>query len=79
MATEAADAFYQDQLLWCRRPVTFVLDTLRDMQEARFVAGITWIAPMLSSVVVCNDRAVREAVSVLYDKHVNPFIERCAR
>lgn len=59
--------------------ILIMLQSLLQISEAQFRRNISWIAPMMSSLSVCDDRAIRKAVQLLYVKHLNPaVIATCA-
>lgn len=73
----SSDKFALDQLLSYATPSTFVLDyILNSMTDEMLASNIHWIAPALSPLIVVADRKIRDLVSKVYEKRVNPFIAR---
>lgn len=76
VALRSSDKFAQEQLANYVAPVLFVLGHIKDMPPDEFRANIAWITPSLSSLIVCNDRRIREKVGAIYTELMNPFILR---
>ena len=58
--------------------VLIVLQSLLQISNTQFKRNIAWVAPMLSALSVVDDRSIRSAVKLVYDRHLNPLvIELC--
>lgn len=77
---DAGDGFLNDTKAAHAPGVLIILQSLLQINSGQFQRNVTWIAPMLSSLSVCNDRSIRSAVKLVYDKHLNPLvISICAK
>lgn len=54
-----------------KSPTLIVLEGLCDFTHAQFQSNLTWIVPLLSRLVVCEDLEVRLCVRQIYQSFVN--------
>lgn len=56
-------------------PVTVALRGLLELSAEQFRRYIPWFVPLLSRIVLCQDRSVRALVKMIYERQVNPIME----
>jgi hypothetical protein len=77
---EAEGSFASEQKAAHAPSVLIVLQSILQVRKEQFRANAAWVAPLLSSLSVCNDRAIRSAVKLVYDTHVTPIVvEACSK
>jgi hypothetical protein len=77
---EAADSFVNEQKAAHAPSVLVILHSLLQIRASQFRRNARWVTPMLAALSVCNDRAIRSAVKLVYDKHVIPIVlETCSK
>lgn len=54
-----------------KSPTLIVLEGLMDFTHAQFQNNLTWIIPLLSRLVICEDVEVRVCVRQIYQSFVN--------
>ena len=54
-----------------KSPALIVLEGIMDFSHTQFQAHISWIVPLLSRLVVCEDLEVRVCVRQIYQSFVN--------
>jgi hypothetical protein len=54
-----------------KSPTLIVLEGLCDLTHAQFQRNLSWIVPLLSRLVICEDLEVRLCVRQIYQSFVN--------
>ena len=54
--------------------VLIILQSIHHISKVQFKRNVDWIAPMLSTLSVVNDRVIRMDVKAIYDTHLNPLV-----
>lgn len=68
------DGFFEETKAAHAPGILIMLQSLLQMSAPQFKRNAHWMAPMLSELSVCDDRAIRKAVKLVYEKHVNPIV-----
>ena len=75
--TADSSAFVQEQLAAYTPSVLLMLQQLMQFHPSeQFVPNRHWVIPLLTQLIVCNDRNIRKLITMIYEKLVNPFILR---
>ena len=71
---DAQDSFINETKVAHGPGILILLQSFLQINEEQFRRNVSWVAPMLSSLSVCDDRAIRSAVKLVYEKHLNPLV-----
>lgn len=68
------DSFLFEKLNAHKPSVLIILKGFLGMTSVQVRRNFYWIGPMLSNIVVVNDRAIRQNVKSVLELHVNPVM-----
>jgi hypothetical protein len=63
--------FHQQKHQAYKSPVMIVLEGMMDFTHEQFQSNVSWIIPLLSRLIVCEDIEVRVCVRQIYQSFVN--------
>ena len=66
---------FLDEKLGAHKPaVLVVLRGILGMSKIQLRRNIYWISPILSNIIVVNDREVRQCARAVFEQHVNTWL-----
>lgn len=74
----STDPYVIEELHFYVSPIIVTFKGLADITPSQFKRYISWLIPLLSRSVLCQERTVRFVVMLVYETQVNPLMERMA-
>ena len=75
--TADSSAFVLEQLTAYTPSILLILQQLLQFHMTeQFIPNKDWIVPLLTQLIICNDRNVRKLIIMINEKLLNPYILR---
>lgn len=69
-----SDSYIKEELTAYAPPLMIALKGIADYQKDQFKRNIDWIATMISSINLCNDRSIRVCSKLVTDMQINSIL-----